>query len=150
MLRRVQVISRQLRQGGFAPTIVGQVASFEELGVLLFSGEIIVQITFYQLRNQPPLTPRFLMFVNGKTGSLKTALCSVLFNLTGEAARNIPAIFRDSVASVEAKFPQYCDQVLLLDDYSPATTARNKADMNKLLEDVMKSAFRASGLSSSE
>ena len=92
----------------------------------------------YTLFEHAGFAPRFLMFVNGKTGSLKTALCSVLFNLTGEAARNIPATFRDSVASVEAKFPQYSDQVLLLDDYSPATTARNKADMNKLLEDVIR------------
>lgn len=92
----------------------------------------------YTLFEEAGFPPRMLLFVNGKTGSLKTALCSVLFNLTGDRKKNIPATFRDTVASVEAKFPEFTDKVLLLDDFSPATTARNKADMNKLLEDVIR------------
>jgi len=92
----------------------------------------------FALFEEAGFPPRMLMFVNGKTGSLKTAVCSVLFNLTGDNKRNIPATFRDTVASVEAKFADYADKVLLLDDYSPATTAKNRADMNKLLEDVIR------------
>ena len=108
------------------PTVIVPLVLYAHLGVMF---------TLFEHAGFPP---RCLLFVNGKTGSLKTALCSVLFNLTGDAARNIPATFRDSVASVEAKFLDYVDQVFLLDDYSPATTARNRADMNKLLEDVIR------------
>ena len=94
--------------------------------------------TMFTLFEDAGFPPRMLMFINGKTGSLKTAVSSVLFNLTGDIKRNIPATFRDTVASVEAKFPDYADKVLLLDDYAPAMTAKNKADMNKLLEDVIR------------
>lgn len=108
------------------PTVIIPLVLYAHLGVL------------FTLFEYAGFAPRSLMFVNGKTGSLKTAVCSVIFNLTGEPRRNIPATFRDSVASVEAKFSEYVDQVFLLDDYSPATTARNRADMNKLLEDVIR------------
>lgn len=107
-------------------TVIVPLVLYAHLGVLF---------TLFECAGFPP---RALLFVNGKTGSLKTAVCSLLFNLSGEPRRNIPATFRDSVASVEAKFSEYVDQVFLLDDYSPATTARNRADMNKLLEDVIR------------
>lgn len=122
-------------------------AMYSAMGMLSLSNDatVIVPLILYAhlgvlftLFEQAGFAPRLLLFINGKTGSLKTAVCSVLYNLSGEMKRNIPATFRDSVASVEAKFPDYVDKVLLLDDYSPATTARNRADMNKLLEDVIR------------
>ena len=82
--------------------------------------------------------PRMLLFVNGKTGSFKTAVCIVLFNLSGDPNNNIPATFRDTVASVEAKFSSFVDMTLLLDDYAPAATSSSRADMNKLLEAVIR------------
>lgn len=117
------------------------------LGMLQISKEpkVIVPLALYAhlgvmftLFEEAGFPPRMVMFVNGKTGSLKTAVCSVMFNLTGEIKRNIPASFRDTVASIEAKFPDYADKVLLLDDYSPATTAKSRAEMNKLLEDIIR------------
>lgn len=108
------------------PSVIVPLVLYAHLGVL------------YTLFEQAGFPPRMLLYVNGKTGSLKTALCSLLFNLTGVQKNNIPATFRDTVASVEAKFAEYADKVLLLDDFSPATTAKTRADMNKLLEDVIR------------
>ena len=122
-------------------------AMYSAMGMLAVSNQLSVIVplvlyahlgVLYTLFEQAGFPPRMLLYVNGKTGSLKTALCSVLFNLTGKQDKNIPATFRDTVASVEAKFTDYADKVLLLDDYSPATTAKNRADMNKLLEDVIR------------
>ena len=129
------------------PSLSAKAALSSAMGMLAVSDrpEVIIPIVLYahlgvifSLFEQAGFSPRMLLFINGTTGSLKTAVCAVVFNLTGEVKRNIPATFRDSVASVEAKFPDYVDKVLLLDDYSPATTAKNRADMNKLLEDTIR------------
>ncbi len=129
------------------PALSSRDAMYSAMGMLSVGNKLSVIVplvlyahlgVLYTLFEQAGFPPRMLLYVNGKTGSLKTAICSVLFNLTGERKKNIPATFRDTVASVEAKFSDYTDKVLLLDDFSPATTARNKADMNKLLEDVIR------------
>ncbi len=129
------------------PALSSRDAMYSAMGMLSVGNQLPVILplvlyahlgVLYTLFEQAGFPPRMLLFVNGKTGSLKTALCSVLFNLTGDRKKNIPATFRDTVASVEAKFPEFTDKVLLLDDFSPATTAKNKADMNKLLEDVIR------------
>lgn len=99
---------------------------FAHLGVLF---------TLFEYAGFPP---RMLMFLNGKTGSYKTAVAAVVFNLTGKAKNNIPATFRDSIASIEAKFASFVDLTLLLDDYAPTTTTGSRADMNKLLETIIR------------
>lgn len=108
------------------PPVIVPLVLFAHLGVL------------FKLFEHAGFPPHLLMFVNGKTGSYKTAACAVIFNLSGDPRNNIPATFRDSIASVEAKFQTYVDQTMLLDDFSPATTAGNRADMNKLLEAIIR------------
>lgn len=129
------------------PSMTPRAAMQSAMGMLALSDDpaVIVPLVLYAflgvlftLFEQAGFPPRLLLFVNGKTGSLKTAACSVVFNLSGDPKNNIPATFRDTIASVEAKFPTYVDQTLLLDDYSPATTAGNRADMNRLLEAVIR------------
>ena len=92
----------------------------------------------YSLFEEAGFSPRTLLFINGKTGSLKTALCSLVFNLTGSHQLNIPATFRDTVASIEAKFPDYADKTLLVDDFCPAATSTTRSAMNKLLEALIR------------
>jgi len=129
------------------PDMSAHQAMQNAMGILALSSQLPVIIpmvllahlgVMFTLFEQAGFPPRIIVFVNGKTGSLKTAVCAVLFNLTGEHNKNIPSTFRDTIASVEAKFPDYADKVLLLDDYSPATTAKSRAEMNKLLEDVIR------------
>lgn len=108
------------------PATIVPLVLFAHLGVLI------------KLFEHAGFPPHLLMFVNGKTGSFKTAACAVKFNLSGDPRNNIPATFRDSIASVEAKFQTYVDQTMLLDDFSPATTAGNRANMNRLLEAIIR------------
>ena len=42
----------QLAKRGFTPTVIRQVASFEELRILLFAGEVLVEIAFHFIENQ--------------------------------------------------------------------------------------------------
>ena len=37
---------------GFAPAVIRQVASFEELRILFFAGEVLVEIAFHLIENQ--------------------------------------------------------------------------------------------------
>lgn len=92
----------------------------------------------FTLFEEAGFAPRMLMFVNGKTGSLKTAVCSLLYNLSGLMNNGIPATFRDTIASIETKFTLYTDKILLVDDFAPPTTAKVKTDMNKLLEAIIR------------
>lgn len=41
----------QLAKRGFTPTVIRQVASFEELRILLFAGEVLVEIAFHFIEN---------------------------------------------------------------------------------------------------
>lgn len=102
---------------------------------IVLYAHLSVLFTLFEKAGFPPRT---LLFINGKTGSLKTALCSLIFNLQGTQEFNIPATFRDTAASIEAKFPNYADKTLLLDDYAPATTSTTRAAMHKLLEDIIR------------
>lgn len=102
--------------------------------MVLFA-HLSVLFTLFEYAGFPP---RMLLFVNGKTGSFKTAVCMLLFNLSGDPNNNIPATFRDTVASVEAKFASFVDMTLLLDDYAPAATSSSRSDMNRLLEAIIR------------
>ncbi len=108
------------------PAVIVPMVLYAHIGVL------------FSVFEEAGFPPRMLMFVNGKTGSLKTAVSSVLYNLTGNPKNNVPCSFRDTIASVEAKFIHYQDKVQLVDDFAPATTPRGKLDRNALLEALIR------------
>lgn len=83
--------------------------------------------------------PHCLLFVNGTTGSLKTALCSMLFRFfdSGDISA-IPATFKDTSTALEIKMGDAVDSVLLVDDFHPALTAKEKAEMNNILERLIR------------
>lgn len=80
--------------------------------------------------------PRGILFISGTTGSLKTAVASLLFNFSGRRENDIPASFRDSAASFEQKMAKYADQVLLMDDFAPMATRGSVTEQKALLEKV--------------
>ncbi len=81
---------------------------------------------------------RFLLFVNGTTGSLKTAVCKVLFHLFNGEGPSIPATFKDTVASLELKMSKTSDSILLLDDFHPAGSKGEETNMKKTLESLIR------------
>lgn len=81
--------------------------------------------------------PRTLLFIEGTTGSLKTAVAKLLFNFSGRPENDIPASFRDTSASLEVKMGQYRDRVLLVDDFCPANGLPKKT-MEQTLEQLVR------------
>lgn len=82
--------------------------------------------------------PNFLLFIEGPTGSLKTAVASLLFNFSGQPEVNVPASFRDTAASMEISFDAYRDRVLLVDDFCPTSDRTSQRDLNNKLERLVR------------
>lgn len=82
--------------------------------------------------------PHVLLYVQGISGSLKTAVTSMLFNFSALPEHNIPATFRDTSASMEVKMGKYKDRVLLVDDFCPSATSASKKQMEQLLEQLVR------------
>lgn len=82
--------------------------------------------------------PNLLLFIEGPTGSLKTAVSSLLFNFSGQPEANVPASFRDTAASMEIAFDKYRDRVLLVDDFCPTSDRTSQRDLNSKLERLVR------------
>lgn len=82
--------------------------------------------------------PHVLLFIKGLTGSLKTAMASLLFNFSADPTNNIPASFRDTSASMEVRMGEYKDRVLLIDDFCPAASENTRRILDQNLEQVIR------------
>ncbi len=95
----------------------------------------------YRLFVEAGYTPHFLLFLNGKTGSMKTTIGKILFmQLSDDAHRDYPRrIDTDTVVSFErAIVSKGRDTITLIDDYSPAKTAQKKVEMQNKLEAIIR------------
>ena len=105
--------------------------------LVLFS---LLGVTF-KLFESAGFKPRFVLFVNGKTGSMKTTLSKIFFTqLTDEKHRDtVRRIDSDTIVSFErALVKNGRDTVTLFDDYSPAKTAQKKSEMQNKLETIIR------------
>lgn len=82
--------------------------------------------------------PRFLLFVVGETGALKTELSKTLFALYSGDSRRVPASFKDTITALERKMFQRGDGVLTIDDYHPPVSSAEKNSMAEKLEAVIR------------
>lgn len=67
--------------------------------------------------------PRFVTFLNGRTGSLKTSTALCLYKIFGELKDTPEANFNDTETALEIKLGTACSRVLLVDDFRPPVTA---------------------------
>lgn len=91
--------------------------------------------------------PHVLLFIKGVTGSLKTAVASLLFNFSADPKNNIPASFRDTSASMEVMMGKYKDRVLLVDDFCPAASENARRILEQNLEQLIR--FYGDGIAKS-
>lgn len=77
---------------------------------------------------------RFTLFVNGKTGSLKTALAKVVFCYFNPTKQRRLHTFRDTPNSIDIYAGEQRDDICLLDDFRPPTNKAHKAHMDEVLE----------------
>lgn len=77
--------------------------------------------------------PRFVLFLNGRTGSMKTSVSLVVFRLFKEQPASPEANFKDTEVALEIKLGEAYGRVILVDDYRPPVTAIDgKVNQGKL------------------
>ena len=77
--------------------------------------------------------PRFVLFINGRTGSLKTSTAMVIFRIFAEQPTSPEANFKDTEVALEIKLGEGHGRVILLDDYRPpVTSVDGKSNLSKL------------------
>lgn len=85
--------------------------------------------------------PRFTLFLNGKTGSMKTTIGKILYmQLCEEEFRDNPRrLDSDTAVSLErAIVASGHDTITLIDDFSPAKTEMKKREMQDKLEMIVR------------
>lgn len=96
--------------------------------------------------------PKFLLFLHGKTGSMKTTIAKILFSQLGDdKVRDTPRrIDADTVVSFErALIESGYDTVTLIDDYNPAKSRKKKEELASKLESIIRLVGDASSKSRS-
>ncbi len=64
-------------------------------------------------------SPRFVTYVYGSSGNLKTSVSKVFFKMLKDDYNDISANFNDTMTALEIKMGTTKDEVLLVDDYCP-------------------------------
>ncbi len=83
-------------------------------------------------------TPRFILFINGKTGSLKTAVSKILFTFFNADNPVIPASFKDTKTALEMRLKEYSSVPILVDDFYSTGIKKEQVAMKELLETVVR------------
>lgn len=77
--------------------------------------------------------PRFVTFLNGRTGSLKTSMALCLYRIFMEMKDTPEANFNDTDTALEIKLGTAYSRVLLVDDFRPpVTAAAGRQNLEKL------------------
>lgn len=77
----------------------------------------------FQLFDQAGHVPRFVVFLNGTTGSLKTSMSMCIFRLFQQQRVSPEANFTDTETALEVKLASTHSRVLVVDDFQPPVTA---------------------------
>lgn len=83
-------------------------------------------------------TPRFLLFINGKTGSLKTAVSKLLFTYFNADNPLIPASFKDTKTAIEKRLEEYNSVPMLIDDFYSTNLKKEYTAMQEILEMIVR------------
>ncbi len=90
-----------------------------------------VMHTIFELAGR---SPKFLLFIFGGTGTLKTSLSRVLYSMFEGDHEKIPATFKDTKTALEIKMGSVNDGTLLIDDLHPTTSKSEQIAMRDALE----------------
>lgn len=82
--------------------------------------------------------PTFALFINGRSGSLKTAVSKVIYNFYNADQPIVPASFQDTPTAMEKRLAEYASVPLLIDDFFATGLGRERGKMEKLLEQVVR------------
>ncbi len=82
--------------------------------------------------------PRFVTYVYGSSGSLKTSVSKVFFKMLKDDYNDISANFNDTMTDLEIKMGTTKDEVLLVDDYRTSALRTEAARMNGSFEKLVR------------
>lgn len=137
------------------PQLSAPQAFFRVLDVLKLSPRLELMLPILLLMHLGPLfpffqaaghQPRFVTFLAGTTGSLKTSLALALA-IYAEDSHTPPATFNDTVTALEQKLGHANGSVLVIDDFCPAVTTAASKEKAAKLEAVIR--FVGDGVSKS-
>lgn len=89
----------------------------------------------FSLFKDAGVSPGFVVFLHGVSGSLKSSLAKVLYNCFKNTRFNT---FRDTAAAIDVSIGEHRDQMLLVDDFQPAVSAADGSAMRKTLEHLIR------------
>ncbi|MGP0585561.1 bifunctional DNA primase/polymerase [Paenibacillus timonensis] len=84
------------------------------------------------------LEPKFLVWLYGYTGSRKTTLAKLFLSHFGDLLEHPPASFKDTANSVEKRGFDAKDSLLLIDDYHPTSSPRERKSMEQLAQQILR------------
>lgn len=87
------------------------------------------------------IAPRFTLFINGKSGAMKSSLAKILFTqlTSDEHRKTLRRIDSDTLVSFERAIVENGrDTTMLFDDYAPAKTTQQKKEMQNKLESIVR------------
>ena len=83
--------------------------------------------------------PKFVLWIYGLTGSMKTSVSKIFFNLFNRGKdMKISATFKDTQAALELKAFEHKDCSLLIDDYHPSSSYIEKKDMESKASNILR------------
>lgn len=101
---------------------------------LFLTAHLGVMYSFFEMAGY---APRFVLFLRGETGSLKTSISKVFFRFMADGNNEIPANFNDTMTALEIKMGTTRDEVFLVDDFRPSSMnselTRMQANLEKLI-----------------
>lgn len=131
-------------QSGDLPDIIEQISMlYRERGTMYTMMAYSFLGVFYKIFEEAGYPPRFLLFLQGVSGSMKTSMAKVLYTqLCEDDCRQYPRrLDTDTEASMERGLIQKGqDTVTLFDDYAPPKTAQKGNEMRNKLETLIRMA----------
>lgn len=92
----------------------------------------------FELFKEAGYQPKFVAFLNGTSGSFKTATALCLFRTFLESKTTAEASFRDTPTSLDLALGTAYSRVFLLDDFQPAVTSAAQRTLLEKLEYVIR------------
>ena len=118
-------------------------ASLKLLGVAPLRVTLVLWSLVYlaplcEMLRQMHLEPKFLVWLIGHTGTRKTSLALLFLSHFGDLLGHPPASFMDTANSVEKRAFDTKDSLLLIDDFHPTASPKEKRDMEQVAQKMLR------------
>lgn len=137
LTRMALPVNREIRAGECFEIWKRSISLYKVPGVMAVLSVYSFLGVTYKLFDEAGFAPRFLLFITGKTGSLKTAIAKVLYTQVElERQRKYPRrLDSDTEVSLERGLVMNGrDTTVLIDDFSPAQNKSKEINLEKKLE----------------